>query len=1301
MKRLLAVLLLGLFAATAGCAQEVGDIDRTQPNYVSKDLFSDGKPWFVRKQVIEVPYTTGFTFVGEMGNMEKVVWDIQADYLIAYRAHEEVADSEQFANDMANQNRGENDPQNEWQGAPIAAYKIESHFDIQREYNPQTGEETNVIVENSSDRHWYEREYIRVDWSQNLIADFSFVADSITTNPVQYYIPASDTTNPDRAIITSDYIDIVEKIFAEPEVDAFLSSYYQRPIPACWLYSSLYFDCMGQTIKIRTSFLKVDENNDYERLQYDDKAMDKFGYFRSERYAYDQERDLLEGKRILSINRWNIWQKSKDEAGNSIPYTDRKIKPIVYYLSENFPPDLADISVGRMADEWNRSFKETAKVLLEKEDASQVDDVFVVCRNPVQESDHPVCGCPDRIADPEKPHCGNLGLRPRLGDLRYSMIYWVATPQASAPLGYGPSSPDAETGEIINGSANIYGASLDTYAVQSRDLINLLNGKITEEDFADSKHIKEYLEGLKERRSTIQATKDLRLPSEKLTQLRENNLDGRIKRIQQSVKSGVAYNDMAAPGRESVRRSPETGALYTDELARAMSGTVTDTATGAVADFPNEFLTYWLQRDARKQESLKLQMLTRNCIFMPEFLDNAILSLAAKVAHMEQDELLQYLREEIYIGVTLHELGHTVGLRHNFAASTDAINFHDDYWDLRLNNAIDPNHPYKFVPTWTFDYYKQYANVDMEKGWNESGIMDFQYSSIMDYGARFNSDFKDLGKYDDAAIKFGYGQLVEVFDYDDFPRENYKFIQRTSERHYTTFPKLLSPIGQEDPAQWVENIRTRKTIPYAELKEQQDADANTAPVEVPYRFCTDEYAYPMGYPGAWYCNIWDAGADTYEITKSWMNSYDGYYVLNNFKRDRVSVTEAYIYSSYIGKLFRTFNNITSMYKHFVNDAFIAKSDVNCPDLNLTVRSRALRWEESDTASPYYASFLCGYDRLMASMDMVDFFARILQTPDVGAYKLNAETGRMEFVDVNPNYPQCGDVSIDPNDPECQDADGNFDPTRMIKGDYVEIPSGLGKHQVTLFDRDEYGIEFWFKPVRIGGWWDKIIAMMAMADPMTNFMGMDASSDTRSFLINTKALWPDEITNLIGGYIAEMPEWYAPYVVMDQFGGYEFFYNSPFEPGKPNNAIVVDPEEQYTCKLYGAYIAASEFSWGTDDLDFVQNARIMLKGNGEEHELPPGVTWDDEDKVVQVWDPITNRTYYAVKYQSYDYQDNLDGEGNPVPNDKIIPIGYTLLKNIKDKYGCPGPNCDMQAINWEMHYINILRGYMHAAEYPTF
>ena len=66
----------------------------------------------------------------------------------------------------------------------------------------------------------------------------------------------------------------------------------------------------------------------------------------------------------------------------------------------------------------------------------------------------------------------------RNGDLRYSFLHWVDRPQVQGPLGYGPSSADPETGEIISASAYIYGAALDIYAKFAADSVRLANGQL-------------------------------------------------------------------------------------------------------------------------------------------------------------------------------------------------------------------------------------------------------------------------------------------------------------------------------------------------------------------------------------------------------------------------------------------------------------------------------------------------------------------------------------------------------------------------------------------------------------------------------------------------------------------------------------------------------------------------------------------------------------------------------------------------------------------------------------------------------
>lgn len=68
--------LLGLLGA---CAQQVGDIDRTQAGLLKKSVLTGD--WLMRRTVIDVPYDSGYTFIGEQDEAVRVRFDIQREHL--------------------------------------------------------------------------------------------------------------------------------------------------------------------------------------------------------------------------------------------------------------------------------------------------------------------------------------------------------------------------------------------------------------------------------------------------------------------------------------------------------------------------------------------------------------------------------------------------------------------------------------------------------------------------------------------------------------------------------------------------------------------------------------------------------------------------------------------------------------------------------------------------------------------------------------------------------------------------------------------------------------------------------------------------------------------------------------------------------------------------------------------------------------------------------------------------------------------------------------------------------------------
>src|SRR5260221_2699062 len=160
--------LLTLLTLLSGCASERAPINRVQPEALQKSFFvgasltddADDPQFYYRPTVADVDYgasQSGLFTASYAQTTARVRWEITEEKLIARLAYERIAGSTGNGIDETKT------------GQIAAAFKIEKHFDVRRDYNPQTGENLNIIVENDTDRPWYEREFMRVDWSQNLI----------------------------------------------------------------------------------------------------------------------------------------------------------------------------------------------------------------------------------------------------------------------------------------------------------------------------------------------------------------------------------------------------------------------------------------------------------------------------------------------------------------------------------------------------------------------------------------------------------------------------------------------------------------------------------------------------------------------------------------------------------------------------------------------------------------------------------------------------------------------------------------------------------------------------------------------------------------------------------------------------------------------------------------------------------------------------------------------------------------------------------------------------------------------------
>lgn len=838
---------LALGAFVLGCQPGVKTVDRTQPNAIDKAQFEG--IWYHRAAVIEADPEAGFT-EGITSNMEKIRWDITEDRLIAYRTYEFVP----YAEGLTDEGR-------DFFGAPVAAFEILSHFDIQRDYNTTTGVETNTIVENTTDRPWFERQYMRVDWSQNMLGretkfwtGWANFPDGYLSGAAlaKYYVQGNEETNIHRPLFTENYFDVTNIYSVDPDPYYCNVMLLWNQVPRCGLGN----------VKVRLSFRKVDPQDDYESLYYPDIIELKddagnaivtnfdgrscenydpsdcsvqtypydaaFGNFRILRTAFDRERYFTRTGRIYMAGRFDIWEDSFNDAdGSLIPKDQRTPKPIIYYGNVQFPEELVG-AAEKMATAWTEPFAEVVafhKGYFDADGRPDIQrlknemgqDMFQFRRNDcnadnirayVEKPENSqyaevverIAGSLDRIAignveqicaavqyaelqdgrtvDPayaERTGTPMAFTWQRKGDLRYNMQNYITQLQYYGPWGVAQFGQDPETGEFVANVANYFGDAGDIISQREVDIIQWLNGDLDEEElFRGDVTRREVVSrrGVKNNsiRSVVQQM--LRAHEDEILEQSGDHLfvegtsdeeDRRFERMWggTDIEKDYLLNDELLRGFAGPTLYQPFGAAQAPNgLADLVPGAVSQDAYEAAAP------SNWGRTQSTNPFMKAAYEFGRAGYDMAEFFDPNSSGLAEFFKGDEREDIYQWLRYELYAAVEGHEVGHTLGLRHNFSASMDPQNYQPEFWWLEEDDGT----------------VKQYWNNSPDENNKHQGNQ-YKYASVMDYGFDIPLEgLHGIGTYDKAAIRFMYGQIQEVWDPDKIsipdPRKYGSFARR-------------------------------------------------------------------------------------------------------------------------------------------------------------------------------------------------------------------------------------------------------------------------------------------------------------------------------------------------------------------------------------------------------------------------------------------------------------------------------------------------------------------------------------------
>ncbi len=470
-----------------------------------------------------------------------------------------------------------------------------------------------------------------------------------------------------------------------------------------------------------------------------------------------------------------------------------------------------------------------------------------------------------------------------VADPRQSMMVFVDQRHTAEPLGYGPSFFDPSTGENISGKSYIYKESIQMVLNMAGDYYDLATGARTVDDFSTA--------------TTMRGAEAVTANSGRLVSRSP------LARALPKTKAEAQRFTHAAP--LHFKLTDTVGKLRNQ--ASLAPAALRSEATAAFDDMNDE-----LKVKMASANRVTAQDRFQGCAIKPEAHIVSAMKFIQAHPGMSKTEVLAALEESMLFSLLLHEVGHTLGLRHNFHGSFDEESFPAKYFEAKATG-----------------------------GWTEQ----YRTSTTMDYLDDFEATDLAAGSYDVAAIKFGYGDKLEkVVGRDELGA------LMTEDMPKAEFDQAVAALKAANPTASMNAVN-------AAAMQQLDVR--------PFKFCSDEHTEDDPT-----CNRFDRGITVEELTKSLIEEYETRYQLYGFRRGRRDFTGSS--ASVIGRYIMPVRRLLDEYVYnIINDSFPTQDNF---DGSPNPGSR----------SDYVGAINAG----------IDFYNKILETVEPGAYHVDPATGEL-------------------------------------------------------------------------------------------------------------------------------------------------------------------------------------------------------------------------------------------------------------------------------------------------------------------
>ncbi|MDO6500399.1 zinc-dependent metalloprotease [Photobacterium sanguinicancri] len=506
----------------------------------------------------------------------------------------------------------------------------------------------------------------------------------------------------------------------------------------------------------------------------------------------------------------------------------------------------------------------------------------------------------------------------RSGDLRYNVINLIHEPLQNGLAGYGPSAVNPVTGEIVHAHVNQYSGVLESIAHRLWDRIAI-------------QYNQGNVQPMPIEEGAFESTEPVTFShSASSGQLGESSAD----------LQGAVISNTLPPAAQTLASEPLENALKAlNELNKIPQDTLTPVDLIKINELEKRL---WAEHNmfpvsslwsSTTEKMLPTMIVAGQSIdFTSEeayvWADNEKTQLKGwDGLTIEQQTHVGRILAGIYYAKTLvHEIGHNLGLRHNFQGSNDDTNF--------FTKQQAHNHGLKYIPA---------------------------YSSIMDYNPSMMDALPVFGLYDKAALRFAYKRQVEISTFGAEPDPSATSPEYFSLNAYDKELKaaFFAENSHLDPR--LSDGVLSAAVNDAVLDDKWSDKVPGDKVLREFKYCTDGNVSLNTD-----CNRHDEGRNHSEINDyNWQRYYE-HFPLNTQRNNRKNFDESTLSDYAIGRVnaFMNWRENIQMFDRMSqyigwSDAdrlFIAKTDPVCTG------QREL-WPVSDFNFDYFCGMAQGIDEL--------------------------------------------------------------------------------------------------------------------------------------------------------------------------------------------------------------------------------------------------------------------------------------------------------------------------------------------------